>query len=49
MVTSTATTVDEYIASLPDDRRAAVATVRDVVRSRLTRGSSRKTRAPTGA
>ena len=38
MVTSTAKTADEYIASLPEDRRAAVATVRDVVRESLPAG-----------
>ena len=38
MVTSTASTVDEYIASLPDDRRAAVTTVRDVIRRNLPAG-----------
>ena len=38
MVTSTAKTADEYIASLPEDRRAAVATVRDVVRDNLPDG-----------
>ena len=38
MVTSAATTPDEYIASLPDDRRAAVAAVRDVVRRNLPDG-----------
>ena len=32
------TTPDEYIASLPDDRRQAVATVRDVVRANLPDG-----------
>jgi len=38
MVTSAATTPDEYLASLPDDRRAAVAAVRDVVRRNLPDG-----------
>ena len=38
MVTSDARTVDEYIAALPDDRREAVAAVRDVVRKNLPDG-----------
>ncbi len=38
MATSTATTPDEYIASLPDDRREAVATVREVVNRNLPPG-----------
>jgi len=38
MVTSDAATPDEYIASLPEDRRAAVAAVRDVVRRNLPEG-----------
>ena len=38
MATSTATTTDEYIDSLPDERRAAVAAVRDVVRRNLPHG-----------
>jgi hypothetical protein len=38
MATSPAATVDEYLASLPEDRRAAVATVRDVVRRNLPDG-----------
>lgn len=38
MATSNATTCDEYIDSLPDDRRAAVAAVRDVVRRNLPDG-----------
>lgn len=38
MATSTATTPDEYIASLPGDRRETVATVRDVVRRNLPAG-----------
>lgn len=32
---SKAATVDEYFASLPDDRRAALVTVRDVIRKNL--------------
>lgn len=35
MVTSNAQTVDEYIAALPEDRRAAVEAVRNVVRENL--------------
>jgi hypothetical protein len=38
MVTSDATTPDEYIESLPDDRREAVSAVRDVVRRNLPPG-----------
>src|SRR5688572_17403916 len=38
MVTSSARTVDEYIASLPDDRREAVEAVRAVVRDNLPAG-----------
>ncbi len=38
MATSTAVTPDEYIASLPDDRREAVATVRDVINRNLPPG-----------
>jgi hypothetical protein len=38
MATSTATTPEEYIASLPADRRETVATVRDVVRRNLPAG-----------
>lgn len=38
MVTSDAQTVTEYLASLPDDRRAAVEAVRDVVRANLPAG-----------
>ncbi len=38
MVTSPAKTVDEYLASLPDDRRAAIAAVRDVVNANLPSG-----------
>jgi Domain of unknown function (DU1801) len=38
MVSSTASTVDQYLASLPSDRRAAIARVRDVVNARLPRG-----------
>jgi Domain of unknown function (DU1801) len=38
MARSSATTPDEYIASLPEDRRAAVATVREVVNRNLPPG-----------
>src|SRR5688572_22459681 len=38
MARSSAATPDEYIASLPDDRREAVATIRDVVNRNLPRG-----------
>ncbi len=38
MVTSKATTIDEYLASLPGDRRAAIAAVRDVVNANLPQG-----------
>lgn len=35
---STARTVEEYIAGLPDDRRVAISTVRDVILKNLPRG-----------
>jgi Domain of unknown function (DU1801) len=38
MPTSTATTPDEYVASLPEDRRAAVQAVRDVINRNLPHG-----------
>ena len=38
MATSAATSVDEYLAGLPDDRRAVVSAVRDVVRANLPEG-----------
>lgn len=38
MVSSNARTPDEYIASLPEDRRAAVSAVRDVIRANLPAG-----------
>ena len=38
MVSSAATTVDGYLASLPADRRAVVSAVRDVVRRNLPEG-----------
>jgi len=37
-MTSSPETPDEYIASLPDERRDAVATVREVVRQTLPAG-----------
>ena len=38
MVISAATTVDQYLAELPPDRRAEVARVREVIRRNLPRG-----------
>ena len=38
MATSNATTPDEYVASLPEDRRVALTAVRDVVRRNLPDG-----------
>ena len=38
MASSTAPTPDEYIASLPPERRAAISTVRDVIRRNLPDG-----------
>jgi hypothetical protein len=38
MEKSKAATVDEYLASLPDDRRAAISAVRDVVNANLPAG-----------
>jgi uncharacterized protein YdhG (YjbR/CyaY superfamily) len=38
MVSSSASTVQQYLASLPPDRRAAIARVRDVVNASLPRG-----------
>ena len=38
MVMSAAKTVDGYLASLPEDRRKIISTVRDVVRKRLPKG-----------
>lgn len=38
MVTSAATTVDDYLAALPDDRRAAITSVRDTVNASLPPG-----------
>ena len=40
MVKSSASTPDEYVASLPDDRREAVSTVREVVNRNLPPGYS---------
>jgi hypothetical protein len=38
MTRSAATTVEAYLAELPEDRRAVVATVRDLVRANLPEG-----------
>ena len=38
MARSAATTVDEYLAELPEERRAVIAQVRDVVRKNLPKG-----------
>ena len=38
MVSNAATTVDQYLASLPPDRRAEIARVRSVVNAKLPRG-----------
>ncbi|HEX8113298.1 MAG TPA: DUF1801 domain-containing protein [Kofleriaceae bacterium] len=38
MATSSAKTVDEYLAALPADRRAALAAVRDTINKRIPRG-----------
>jgi hypothetical protein len=38
VVTSDAQSADEYLASLPDDRREALSTLRDVVRANLPDG-----------
>ncbi len=38
MASSTAVTPDEYVASLPDDRRSAVQAVREVVNANLPEG-----------
>ncbi len=38
MVSSTATTAEDYLAELPADRRAAISAVRDLVRSHLPAG-----------
>lgn len=35
---SAATSIDEYLASLPDDRRAAISAVREVIREHLPTG-----------
>ena len=35
---SDATTVDEYLASLPDDRREAISEVREVILANLPNG-----------
>ncbi|MEU5874307.1 DUF1801 domain-containing protein [Glycomyces sp. NPDC047369] len=36
MVSSSAATVDEYLAALPEDRRAVMTAIRDVCRAELT-------------
>lgn len=41
MVTSKARTPGEYVASLPDDRRAAIAKAREVVNANLPEGTAR--------
>ena len=41
MVTSKAATVPEYLAELPDDRRAAIEAVRDVILEHLPAGTRR--------
>lgn len=38
MVSSTATTVDQYLRELPDDRRAAIAAVREEILANLPEG-----------
>ena len=38
MVSSKAETVEDYLAELPDDRRAAIAEVRDVILANLPKG-----------
>ena len=38
MATRSANTVDEYLAALPADRRAAIAVVRDAINRRIPRG-----------
>jgi hypothetical protein len=38
MASSSAKTVDEYLAALPADRRAAIAAVRDTINRRIPRG-----------
>ncbi|HEX3475899.1 MAG TPA: DUF1801 domain-containing protein [Kofleriaceae bacterium] len=38
MATRSANTVDEYLAALPADRRAAIAAVRDTINRRIPRG-----------
>ena len=38
MATRPANTVDEYLAALPADRRAAIAAVRDTINRRIPRG-----------
>ena len=38
MTRSTAATVDAYLAELPEDRRAVISTIRDLVRANLPEG-----------
>ncbi len=38
MAKARATTVDEYLASLPEERRAVISAVRDIIRRRLPEG-----------
>ena len=38
MASSSAATVEKYLATLPPDRRAAIATIRNVIRKNLPRG-----------
>jgi hypothetical protein len=38
LVSSDATTVEQYLAELPDDRRAAISAVRDVILANLPAG-----------
>ena len=42
MVQSAATTVDEYLGELPEDRREAIASVRKLIRKNLPRGYEEK-------
>ena len=37
-MTSNATTVEQYLAELPEDRRAAISAVRDVILKNLPEG-----------
>ncbi len=44
MKNSTAATVEEYLASLPPDRREVVSTLRDAIRSKMPRGYAEEVR-----